>query len=186
MTVKHKVLKDFQLLTPDKKIVILKSGTILEDFKYKSKDNTLNINQDIINSNGEYFQLLDWKAELLSHLKVNKIPQPSIVSKKLVPFIEDMFLLNVKQVDDSIVNEYKSKIKELTDKEIEYNSLIYKLERKESDISKRESSSFTDNYKMNKIENMLVEYYNSIPWHHNQMDMFKASLENILNEFKKN
>jgi hypothetical protein len=37
MTIKHRVLKDFQLLTDDKKIIILKSKTILEDYKYTNK-----------------------------------------------------------------------------------------------------------------------------------------------------
>ena len=36
MPVKHKVLKDFQLLTDDKKILILKAKTLLEDYKFKN------------------------------------------------------------------------------------------------------------------------------------------------------
>ena len=40
MAIKHKVLKDFQLLTDDKKILILKAKTIIEDYKFKNHYST--------------------------------------------------------------------------------------------------------------------------------------------------
>ena len=40
MKIKHKVIKEFQYLSPDKKIFILKIGTILEE--YMTKPRTIN------------------------------------------------------------------------------------------------------------------------------------------------
>jgi hypothetical protein len=94
MAIKHKVLKDFQLLTEDKKILILKAKTIIEDYKFKNKSDTVNVPVDIIKNNPDYFSFIDWKEELQSYLKVNKIPQPAVITKKLVPFIETMMSEN--------------------------------------------------------------------------------------------
>lgn len=91
--VKHKLLSDYQFLTNDKKIIILKTGTIIEDYKYITKSDSVNIDMDIVHNNPHYFQAIDWKIELLSYLKQNKIPQPSVVCKKLIPFIEETFLI---------------------------------------------------------------------------------------------
>lgn len=90
MTIKHKVLKDFQLLTDDKKILILKAKTIIEDYKFKNKSETVTVPLDIIKNNPDYFAFIDWKEDLQSYLKTNKIPQPAVITKKLVPFIETM------------------------------------------------------------------------------------------------
>ena len=94
MAIKHKVLKDFQLLTEDKKILILKAKTIIEDYKFKNKSEIVNVPIDIIKNNPDYFSFIDWKEELQSYLKVNKIPQPAVITKKLVPFIETMMSEN--------------------------------------------------------------------------------------------
>jgi hypothetical protein len=94
MAIKHKVLKDFQLLTEDKKILILKAKTIIEDCKFKNKSEIVNVPIDIIKNNPDYFSFIDWKEELQSYLKVNKIPQPAVITKKLVPFIETMMSEN--------------------------------------------------------------------------------------------
>jgi len=90
MAIKHKVLKDFQLLTDDKKIIILKAKTVIEDYKFKNKSETVSVPVDIIKNNPDYFSFIDWKEELQSYLKVNKIAQPAVITKKLVPFIETM------------------------------------------------------------------------------------------------
>ena len=90
MTIKHKVLKDFQLLTDDKKILILKAKTIIEDYKFNNKSETVTVPLDIIKNNPDYFAFIDWKEDLQSYLKTNKIPQPAVITKKLVPFIETM------------------------------------------------------------------------------------------------
>jgi hypothetical protein len=90
MAIKYKVLKDFQLLTDDKKILILKAKTIIEDFTIKNKSEVVNISPDIVKNNTDYFSYIDWKEELQNYLKTNKIPQPAVITKKLVPFIESM------------------------------------------------------------------------------------------------
>ena len=54
MNVKHKVLKDFQFITNDKKIIILKAKTILENYKYITKFESVLIEKDIIDNNPEY------------------------------------------------------------------------------------------------------------------------------------
>jgi DNA-directed RNA polymerase subunit beta len=37
MKIKHKLLSDYQYITPDKKIFLIKSGTIIEEYQYKLK-----------------------------------------------------------------------------------------------------------------------------------------------------
>ena len=69
MKIKHKVIKEFQYLSPDKKIFILKLGTILEDYIYKVKTELIPIDKDIIDNNPDFFILIDWKAELITYLK---------------------------------------------------------------------------------------------------------------------
>jgi hypothetical protein len=112
MAIKHKVLKDFQLLTEDKKILILKAKTIIEDYKFKNKSDMVNVPVDIIKNNPDYFSFIDWKEELQSYLKVNKIPQPAVITKKLVPFIETMMSENGGTQTKEIVVE-KEVIKEV-------------------------------------------------------------------------
>jgi hypothetical protein len=88
MATKHKVLKDFQLLTEDKKILILKAKSIIEDYKFKTKTDVVNVSSEVIKNNPDYFSYIDWKEELQTYLKTNKIAQPAVITKKLVPFIE--------------------------------------------------------------------------------------------------
>ena len=92
MKVKHKLLSDFQYISPDKKIFVLKSGTILEEYNYKVKGEVIPVDRDIVDNNPEFFEAVDWKAELLSFMRVNKMPQPAQLGKKLIPFIEEMVL----------------------------------------------------------------------------------------------
>ena len=77
MKIKHKVIKEFQYLSPDKKIFILKVGTILEEYNYRVKTEIIPIDKDIIDNNPEFFEVIDWKAELLSYMRSEKMPQPA-------------------------------------------------------------------------------------------------------------
>lgn len=340
--VKHKVIQNFQYLTEDKKIIILKSGVIIEDYYYTPKgSDPIKVDEDIVNNNGEYFQIVDWKQEMISYMKSNKISQPSVIVKKLTPFIEQMFVIgnsnsnsdryediefkqkykDLTQKEINLENEYKTKIKEveyrltnteielekqyrsklktLTEKESEYETKLKILEKKVADIEedyseinkkeseiriklneirekeesirdleyvvkqrerdldrsalestknidekqkefnrklqdqlkdieKRESElnlkleslntkeaglylefdqkikEYEDRYneklssvnkkeqefnsmnliKIKDIEKMIINYYNEIPWYHNQMWEYKSKLESIINEFK--
>ena len=87
MKIKHKLLNDFQYISPDKKIFVLKSGTILEEYNYKVKSDIIPIDKDIVDNNPEFFEVVDWKAELMTFMKANKLPQPAQLGKKLIPFI---------------------------------------------------------------------------------------------------
>jgi len=115
MKIKHKLINDFQYLSPDKKIFILKKGVILEEYNYRVKTDIIPINKDIVDNNPEYFEIIDWKMELLSYMKVNKMPQPAQLGKKLIPFIEEMVLSTVSQSSGTKLDD--SKIKELEEKE---------------------------------------------------------------------
>ena len=95
MKIKHKLLSDYQYLTPDKKIFILKSGTIINNYIYSIKDESIPIDKDIIDNNPDFFEVVDYKYELLAYLKSNKIPQPTQMHKKLLPFIEEMILTSI-------------------------------------------------------------------------------------------
>lgn len=139
MAIKHKVLKDFQLLTEDKKILILKAKTIIEDYKFKNKSETVSVPVDIIKNNPDYFSFIDWKEELQSYLKVNKIPQPAVITKKLVPFIETMMSENGGTQTKEIIIE-KEVIKEvIVEKMVSDQSLSIEIETKLKKIQLKEN-----------------------------------------------
>jgi len=90
MSVKYKVLKDFQLITEDKKIIIIKAKTIIENYTFKNKNEIVKVPVEVIKNNEDYFAQFDWKEELQTFLRTNKIPQPAVITKKIVPFIESL------------------------------------------------------------------------------------------------
>lgn len=120
MKIKHKIIKDFPYISPDKKITLLKSGTIIEDFIYRTKTESILIDRDVVNSNADYFQSIDWKQDLLTFMKQSKVPQPAVIGRKIIPFIESIFVMSMaSQVNSSDVEkEYKAKLEEMKDKEV--------------------------------------------------------------------
>lgn len=162
MKLKHKVVKEFQYLSPDKKIFILKAGTILEEYNYKIKSDIIPIDKDIIDNNPEFFEIIDWKAELLTYIKANKLPTPAVLTKKLIPFIDEMVLSSIQQniVTGTVVDE--SVVKELERKELDLNSREKRIKDKEEEIDirlkrveKRESEHKDDLKSLDKREDEL-------------------------------
>jgi len=137
MKIKHKVIKEFQYLSPDKKIFILKVGTILQEYNYTVKSEVIPIDKDIIDNNPEFFEVVDWKSELLTHMKVQKFPTPSQFHKKLVPFIEEMVLSSIQQNSGPVSTIDEGKIKELEWKEIDLNNREKRIKDKEEEIDIR-------------------------------------------------
>ena len=137
MKIKHKVVKEFQYLSPDKKIFILKVGTILQEYNYTVKSEIIPIDRDIIDNNPEFFEVLEWKSELLTYMKVQKLPTPSQLQKKLIPFIEDMILSSIQQNQTTVSVIDESKIKELEWKEIDLNNRDKRVKDKEDEIDIR-------------------------------------------------
>ena len=142
MSIKHKVIQDFQLTTDDKKIIVLKSGTVLVDYTYitKNKEN-LTIDKEIIDNNVLFFKPINWKEELNTYLRQNKIPQPAVITKKLVPFIEEMFDFESKKKDIIVDNEVVKEVicnKAVIDQSlsIELETKIKKLQLKENQLDK--------------------------------------------------
>jgi len=147
MKIKHKVIKEFQYLSPDKKIFILKLGTILEDYIYKVKTELIPIDKDIIDNNPDFFIVIDWKAELLTYLKTNKIPQPAVLGKKLFPFMEEFILSSTtQQVSVPVLDD--SKWRELDDKEFDLIRREKRIKEKEDDLATR----------LSKVEGRENEY----------------------------
>jgi DNA repair exonuclease SbcCD ATPase subunit len=163
MKIKHKVIKEFQYLSPDKKIFILKVGTILEEYIYKVKTELIPIDKEIIDNNPEFFEIIDWKSELLSYMKVNKMPQPAQLGKKLIPFIEEMILSSMNQNSGGqVMDEYQ--IKEIERKERDLNNRELRIKDKEEEIEirlnrveKREESYKEDLKLLDKKEDDLRE-----------------------------
>jgi hypothetical protein len=163
MKIKHKVIKEFQYLSPDKKIFILKVGTILEEYIYKVKTELIPIDKEIIDNNPEFFEIIDWKSELLSYMKVNKMPQPAQLGKKLIPFIEEMILSSMNQNSGGqVMDEYQ--IKEIERKERDLNNRELRIKDKEEEIEirlnrveKREESYKEDLKDLDKKEDDLRE-----------------------------
>jgi len=133
MGIKHKIVKDYQLLTSDKKIITLKSGNVLEDYKLTSKSDTISLEKEIVHNNPEYFQAVDWRQELLVLLKQNKFPQPSVIAKKMIPFMEEVFFSSKLESNDTKPS------KELLEREEEVQLKFEKILKKQK-ILKEESS----------------------------------------------
>lgn len=136
MKIKHKLLSDFQYISPDKKIFIIKAGTVLESYNYKLKSDIIPIDKEIVDANPEIFNIVDWKAELLTYIKTNKLPTPAVLTKKLIPFIEEIVLSNTSQSKSAPVID-ESKIKELESKEIDLNSRERRIKDQEDEIDIR-------------------------------------------------
>lgn len=162
MKLKHKLIKEFQYLGDDKKIIVLKVGTILEEYIYKLKSELIPIDKDIVDSNPDFFEIVEWRAELLSYLKSNKIPQPAILSKKLYPFMEEFILNNETSlskvesttivVNEDLINKREldiqrrekrvieneddntEKLKRIQNREDIYKENIKQLDEKENDL----------------------------------------------------
>ena len=164
MKIKHKVVKEFQYLSPDKKIFILKAGTILEEYNYKVKTETIAIDRDIIDNNPEFFEIVDWKAELLTYIKANKLPTPAVLTKKLIPFIDEMVLSSMQQNTATGVVIDESLVKELERKELDLNSRDKRIKEKEDEIEirlkrveKRETEYKEDLKSLDKKEDGIRE-----------------------------
>lgn len=156
MKTKHKLAKDFQFISADKKIFILKAGTILEEYNYRTKSETIPIDKDIVDQNPDYFLTIDWKSEFLSHMKANKLPQPAQLAKKLIPFIEEMVL--------SAAQAPPQDGRELTEREAEVARLEKRLAEREEEIEirmkrleKRDSDHREDLKELERKEDSLRE-----------------------------
>ena len=212
MAIKHKVLKDFQLLTEDKKILILKAKTIIEDYEFKNKSETVSVPVDIIKNNPDYFSFIDWKEELQSYLKVNKIAQPAIITKKLVPFIETMIKESgtttkevIKEViiekpkvvekevivekiisDDSLSIELETKLRKVQLKENQLDKEIEEANTKELEATNREKKAQelekTYTEKLKEIEDK-EKYLNSKEIELNEKESFLNDKESNLSSY---
>ncbi len=139
MKIKHRVVRDFQYLRPDKKIFVLKTGTILDEYTYKVKTELIPIDKEIIDNNPDFFVIIEWKDELLSYMKVQKIPTPAQLHKKIVPFIEEMILSSMNISGGFQIDE--DRLKEIERKESELNNREKRIKDKEEEIEIRLSRS---------------------------------------------
>ena len=161
MKIKHKLLSDYQFLSNDKKIFLIKAGTIIEQYTYKVKSESIMIDRDIVEANPQLFQIIDWKAEMLSYMKLQKLPTPAQLHKKLVPFIEEMVLSSIQQ-NTSTYDD--SKIKEIEWKEIDLVNREKRIKDKEEEIDirlkrvvKREDDFKLELKNIDKKEDLLRE-----------------------------
>jgi DNA repair exonuclease SbcCD ATPase subunit len=136
MKIKHKVIKEFQYLSPDKKIFILKIGAILEEYIYKVKTELIPIDRAIIDNNPEFFEVIDWKAELLTFMRAEKMPQPAQLGKKLIPFFEDMIMSSIQH--DNVPSMDPALMKDVERRESELNTFKRDLDRRETDLDSRD------------------------------------------------
>jgi len=94
---------------------LIKAGTILNNYIYDINGDEISIDSDIVNSNPSIFGAIDWKQELHSYIKSNKLPQPKTLAKKLEPFIEQMVLsdkANSPSIDEDEIKEREYELKE--------------------------------------------------------------------------
>lgn len=136
MTIKHKVIQDYQFVTDDKKIIVLKTNTILENYVYtpKGSQDSIVIDKEIIENNSEFFKILDWKEELHSFIKANKIPQPAILTKKIIPFIDEMFISSQNKISNTPIIVSNHNDEEIKFKESQLESKAKRLEMLEKQL----------------------------------------------------
>lgn len=210
---KHKIIEDFHLMGHDKNIITLKSGTILEDYIYKKGTmGELLVGKDAVEKNERFFEIFDWKAELTSYLKSQKIPQPSVLSKKIQPFIQDMISTSSYSgsvvstqtevmVDNpehlKVIESLKRTIKEKELDIEELNNLIKKkesntnrqLDEKEKDLEFREEQLKKRKERLEdldfELENRLKEVKNKefeVLTWENRVNQSISSLEELIKQ----
>jgi DNA repair exonuclease SbcCD ATPase subunit len=165
MKIKHKLLSDYQYVSPDKKIFLIKSGTIIDEYVYNHKDGTMSLDKELVEANPQLFSPVDWKSELISHLRSEKLPQPSLLGKKIIPFIEEMIVSSLQnESQNQNIDEYQ--IKEIERKEKDLNNRELRIKDKEDEIDirinrieKREDSYKEDLKSLDKKEDDLRERY---------------------------
>lgn len=208
MIIKHKLTSDYQHITADKKIIKIKSNTILEDYHFILKKEKIPIDKDIVDSNPDLFKLIDWKYDLLSYMKTNKMPSPAIISKKLIPFIEEL-IENVPtpeketiiqteyvQLDQKwieIVERLKNEKNELMSQNNELNIKISQLSE-DVDLTQKQSNDINEILEKLKTEKKeLILKNNELTLKINQLlddsDLIQKQsndkIEKIVNENKK-
>ncbi len=141
---KHRVLKDYQHITADKRVVQIKAKLLIEDYKVNIKGDIYKLDVDVVDNNPDFFQAIDWKQDLLDYMKANKLPSPAILSKKLVPYIEENYLSKAK-VETKIVEKVIEKVTDNTALESELgkrqqllDDMANRLEQREAELSQRE------------------------------------------------
>lgn len=161
MKIKHKLLIDYQYTSLDKKIFLIKSGTIIDDYVYNLKGESLKLDREIVEANPQIFTPIDWKAELLTYMRTQKLPTPSQFHKKLVPFIEEMVLSSIQQNNPTVTFE-ESKIREIEWKEKDLNIRERRIKDTEDEIEirvkrveKRESDYKNEIQELDKKEDDL-------------------------------
>lgn len=172
MNIKHRVMQDYQFVTSDKKIVVLKANTILENYTYRTKgsNDSIKIDKDIIENNSGFFKTIDWKEELHSFIKTNKIPQPAILAKKIAPFIEEMFIVKsdpVSQNDSNniLADELKFKESQIEAKSKRLEVLEKQLLEEQQKISDKEieflrkEKDFKEKLKYSESNNLVEDRY---------------------------
>lgn len=164
MSIKHKVLQDFQFVQPGKKIIILKAKTVLEDYAYQTKTEVVIIPKSIVDSNPEFFSLIDWKMEFHTYIKSLKIPQPTIISKKIIPFIETLLLeSNPTPIDnEDLVNQIKEKDNELIIKNDEISKKLEIINLKDRDLQNAQTSLQSKDDEIVCLQNTIETLQNRI------------------------
>ncbi len=138
MKIKHKLVKDYQYLTFDKKIILIKSGSILNNYIFKIKNEEIYIDSIIVDSNPDIFSKIEWRQELHTYIKSLKLPQPKILANKIEPFIEEFILIDSLNINDNSYYEL-----ELKKNEEKFLTLEKKLKDKELELKKNEEKFLT-------------------------------------------
>jgi hypothetical protein len=178
MKIKHKLLEDYQLITNGNKIVSIKAGTIIENYTYDG----IELDSSIIDSNTNYFEILNWKNELIIFMKKSKIPQPAILSKKLYPFMEEFILNNSETsktenysgVNEDLLKDFENKQLDLDRREKRLSSIEDDIDLRLKRVQKREEEYKDDVKQLDKKEEDLLK---------NKKTFYKKNL-NLMTRYK--
>lgn len=176
MKIKHKLLADYQYVSEDKKIFLIKSGSILEDYVHSLKGEKIKIDRELVENNPDLFQLIDWKAELVTFMRSEKMPQPAQLGKKLIPFLEELVFSSIERGSETQTpvdtREIELKEMELSSRERRVKDVEYENEIRTQRLDKRE-----DEYKSEM--KALIEKEDDLRRQSRQLTEKKIDLESI-------
>ena len=105
----YKIIKDFNHVTSDHKILILKEGTSIDRKEEESyiikqgRHKELKIPAVIVESNPEYFDKVDLNSRILNLLKKSKAKTNPKIANELTKFIDEEYLAGKSLVDEDIL-----------------------------------------------------------------------------------
>lgn len=102
----YKLINDFQHTDSTGKIMVLKAGVLIErlegiNYIFKLNKKEYKINKNIVESNPDYFERIDFETILVDYLKKNSKRPYKKIAEGITELIEDEYIKEREIVDSS-------------------------------------------------------------------------------------